>query len=66
MAADLQEMNEEIRRGKPVKGQDDSLKVRKPGKAVQEPVVRLEFPYSDLELLYDYLLKEMGIRNPFK
>lgn len=28
--------------------------------------VKLEFPYDDLELLYEYTLKEMGIKNPFE
>ncbi len=28
--------------------------------------VHLEFPYDDLELLYQYTLKKMGINNPFK
>jgi hypothetical protein len=28
--------------------------------------VHLEFPYDDLEFLYEYTLKEMGIKDPFK
>ncbi|KUK36874.1 MAG: hypothetical protein PWQ99_1090 [Clostridia bacterium] len=28
--------------------------------------VKLEFPYDDLELLYQYTLKEMGIKDPFE
>lgn len=28
--------------------------------------VHLEFPYDDLELLYEYTLQKMGIKNPFK
>lgn len=28
--------------------------------------VKLEFPYDDLALLYEYILKEMGIQDPFK
>ncbi len=27
---------------------------------------KLEFPYDDLYLIYDYLIKEMGIKSPFK
>lgn len=27
--------------------------------------VHLEFPYDDLELLYEYTLEKMGITNPF-
>ena len=28
--------------------------------------VHLEFPYDDLEFLYEYTLKKMGIKDPFK
>jgi len=31
-----------------------------------EQKVHLEFPYDDLELLYEYTLKKMGIKDPFK
>ncbi len=34
--------------------------------ASDNQVVHLEFPYDDLELLYKYTLKKMGIKNPFK
>lgn len=29
-------------------------------------IVHLEFPYDDLELLYKYTLKKLGIKDPFK
>lgn len=32
----------------------------------EQQKVHLEFPYDDLELLYEYTLKEMGIKDPFK
>ncbi|MDR9756816.1 MAG: hypothetical protein ACN4A7_04620 [Thermacetogeniaceae bacterium] len=32
----------------------------------EEQTVHLEFPYDDLELLYKYTLKKMGIKDPFK
>lgn len=28
--------------------------------------VELEFPYDDLDFFYKYVLKELGIQNPFK
>ena len=31
-----------------------------------EQTVHLEFPYDDLELLYRYTMKKMGIKDPFK
>jgi hypothetical protein len=31
-----------------------------------EQKVHLEFPYDDLELLYEYTLNKMGIKDPFK
>ncbi|HBI27159.1 MAG TPA: hypothetical protein DDY25_05475, partial [Peptococcaceae bacterium] len=32
----------------------------------EQQKVHLEFPYDDLELLYEYTLKELGIKDPFK
>jgi hypothetical protein len=34
--------------------------------AAESKKVHLEFPYDDLELLYEYTLKELGITDPFK
>ncbi|HHW28583.1 MAG TPA: hypothetical protein GXX21_03350 [Syntrophomonadaceae bacterium] len=31
-----------------------------------EKTVHLEFPYDDLELLYKYTLKKLGVKGPFK
>ncbi|MGD0154137.1 MAG: hypothetical protein ABSC17_10375 [Thermacetogeniaceae bacterium] len=37
----------------------------KPDVLAQEPA-KLEYPYDDLYLMYDYLIKEMGIKSPLK
>lgn len=34
-------------------------------KEAKEQKVELEFPYDDLDLMYRYVLKELGIKNPF-
>ncbi|MDH7577053.1 MAG: hypothetical protein QHH75_04330 [Bacillota bacterium] len=31
-----------------------------------EEKIELEFPYDDLDFFYKYVLKELGIQNPFK
>lgn len=31
-----------------------------------EAKIELEFPYDDLDFFYKYVLKELGIQNPFK
>lgn len=45
---------------------DKRLSLAKPKKADESKKVHLEFPYSDLELLYEYTLKELGITDPFQ
>ncbi len=32
----------------------------------QAEKIELEFPYDDLDFFYKYVLKELGIQNPFK
>jgi hypothetical protein len=37
--------------------------------ATETPVsetVKMEFPYDDLYMMYNYITKEMGIKDPFK
>ncbi|MGB4503530.1 MAG: hypothetical protein WBI44_01370 [Syntrophaceticus sp.] len=49
------------------KNKIETPQVKEPTKVEDdEQKVHLEFPYDDLELLYEYTLKEMGIKNPFK
>lgn len=47
--------------------EEQRLSLAEPKKtADKNKKVHLEFPYSDLELLYEYTLKELGITDPFQ
>lgn len=39
---------------------------KQPVSVSEEQKVFLEFPYYDFELLYHYVVEELGILNPFK
>ncbi|HHY40800.1 MAG TPA: hypothetical protein GX502_06055 [Syntrophaceticus sp.] len=64
---------EEINSCKPNKKQKNTIEtpvVEEPAEIAvgdqDEQAVHLEFPYDDLELLYRYTLKKLGIKDPFK
>ena len=50
----------------PVAKEIHALKEPRDSSPEKNEKVHFEFPYDDLELLYEYTLQKMGITDPFK
>ncbi len=59
--------NRDFNQELPFEGEEaHEMTQKQPATEKEEQKVVLEFPYYDFELLYHYVLKEVGILNPFK